>query len=107
MATGLPVVGPYAGGPRDLIAHCRTGFLLTPTIRGQAPAAIDALRDPAVRARFGAAGMALVRTRTWPSVCEELLDHYAAVLGGGGSCTDRRVTGVPVGPTEGRLPFVA
>jgi phosphatidylinositol alpha 1,6-mannosyltransferase len=84
MATGLPVVGPYAGGPRDLIAHCRTGFLLDPDqFEAKLPAAIDALRDSTVRARFGAAGMALVRTRTWSSVCEELLGHYAAVLDGG------------------------
>jgi phosphatidylinositol alpha 1,6-mannosyltransferase len=32
---------------------------------------------------MGAAGRRAVLGRTWPSVCEELLGHYAAVLDGG------------------------
>ncbi|QKT08373.1 glycosyltransferase family 1 protein [Gordonia sp. X0973] len=81
MASGLPVVGPDAGGPRDLIAHCRTGFLLDPVRFSDAlPGAIDSLRDPVTRARFGASGLARVRNRTWSSVCDELLSHYRAVV---------------------------
>ncbi|GED98759.1 glycosyltransferase family 4 protein [Gordonia crocea] len=81
MASGLPVVGPYAGGPRDLIGHCRTGFLLDPDqFEAKLPDAIDALRDPVTRGRFGGSGLAWVRTRTWSSVCDELLGHYRAVL---------------------------
>ncbi|MBX4378535.1 glycosyltransferase, partial [Mycobacterium tuberculosis] len=30
MASGLPVVGPDAGGPRDLVSAWRTGYLLDP-----------------------------------------------------------------------------
>ncbi|MFT3901004.1 MAG: glycosyltransferase family 1 protein [Gordonia sp. (in: high G+C Gram-positive bacteria)] len=82
MASGVPVIGPLAGGPRDLIAHERTGFLIDPDRFTDAlPAAIDELRDPATRARFGGAGLAWVRTRTWSSVCDELLEHYRAVVG--------------------------
>ncbi len=83
MASGLPVIGPLAGGPRDLVAHCRTGFLLDPDeFEDKLPGAVDALRDPATRARFGGSGLAWVRTRTWSAVCDELLGHYRAVLGG-------------------------
>ena len=82
MASGLPVIGPFAGGPRDLVAHCRTGFLLDPDqFEANLPAAIDALRDPVTRARFGGSALAWVRTRTWSAVCDELLGRYRAVVG--------------------------
>lgn len=82
MASGVPVIGPLAGGPRDLIAHCRTGFLLDPDqFEAGLPGALEALRDPATRARFGGSGLAWVRTRTWASVCDELLGHYRAAVG--------------------------
>ncbi len=83
MASGLPVVGPDAGGPRDLIGHCRTGYLLPPReFAERLPAVIDVLRDDALRAEFGRAGLGAVRARTWPAVCDELLGHYRAVTGG-------------------------
>lgn len=83
MASGLPVIGPDAGGPRDLVAHCRTGYLLPPPDYSERlPAAVDVLRDPALRAEFGRAALAAVRSRTWPAICDELLGHYRAVIGG-------------------------
>lgn len=84
MASGLPVVGPDAGGPRDLVAHCRTGYLLPPTeFAERLPAAIESLHNRVIRAEFGAAALAAVRTRTWPAICDELLGHYRALIGRG------------------------
>ena len=37
--------------------------------------------DPAARAAFGAAGRRSVLSRSWPALTEELIGHYAAVLG--------------------------
>lgn len=83
MASGVPVVAPAAGGPLDLVAHGRTGFLVPP----RDPAAVrDAVwslaADPGMRASFGAAARAMVEGRTWAAVGDQLIGHYAAVLSG-------------------------
>lgn len=81
LASGVPVIGPDAGGPRDLVAHCRNGYLLPPERFAELlPSAVGALRDPLVRDRFGVAARRSVAGRTWSAVCDELLDHYVQVL---------------------------
>ena len=81
-ASGLPVVAPAAGGPLDLVADGVTGYLVPPGDAGAFPAAVARLAaDPAGRAAFGAAGCRKVLGRTWPALTEELIGHYAAVLG--------------------------
>jgi phosphatidylinositol alpha 1,6-mannosyltransferase len=83
MASGLPVIAPNAGGPKDLVKPGRTGYLLTPHDREAFTAelcdVVTELTDPHLRARLGAAGRRAVLDRTWPAVCDELVDHYAAV----------------------------
>jgi phosphatidylinositol alpha 1,6-mannosyltransferase len=83
MASGVPVVAPAVGGPLDLVAHGRTGFLVPP----RDPAAVrDAVwslaADPEMRASFGLAARAMVEGRTWAAVGDRLIGHYAAVLTG-------------------------
>jgi phosphatidylinositol alpha 1,6-mannosyltransferase len=97
LASGLPVVAPDAGGPRDLVLPGRTGFLVPPRPEGAEPgdpavraadgrlrAAVEALLDDDVRARFAAAARPSVLHRTWAAVCDELLVHYAEVVGAAG-----------------------
>jgi phosphatidylinositol alpha 1,6-mannosyltransferase len=85
-ASGLPVIAPAAGGPLDLVRDGVTGFLVKP---GDAGALADAvatlLADPALRAAQGAAARQMVLNRTWPVMCDQLIGHYAAVLGAGSS----------------------
>jgi phosphatidylinositol alpha 1,6-mannosyltransferase len=85
LASGLPVVAPDAGGPRDLVLPGRTGHLVPlppedepgwPALR----AAVETLRDPALRAAYGSAARRSVLRRTWGAVCDELLCHYADVM---------------------------
>ncbi|RJO76518.1 glycosyltransferase family 1 protein [Nocardia panacis] len=84
LASGVPVIGPDAGGPRDLIAHCRNGYLLpVDRFTELLPSAVAALRDPALRTRFAGAARKSVLSRTWPAVCAELMGHYAEVTGAG------------------------
>lgn len=80
LASGVPAIAPDQGGPRDLIANCRDGYLLpTAEFADLLPGAIDTLRDPRLRARFGEAGRRSVTGRTWPALCEELFGHYESV----------------------------
>ncbi|MGW3039970.1 glycosyltransferase family 4 protein [Kitasatospora sp. NPDC001159] len=81
MASGVPVIGPAAGGPLDLVAHHRTG-LLVPTRDGAAVAraVAELAADPARRAAYGKAGRAEVTARTWEAVGDLLLRHYDEVL---------------------------
>jgi phosphatidylinositol alpha 1,6-mannosyltransferase len=80
LASGVPVLAPNAGGPRDLVEPGRTGFLLSDDPE-ELRARVDALRDPGLRGRFGEAARASVRGRTWPVLCAELMGHYQAVAG--------------------------
>lgn len=81
MASGLPVVAPRAGGPVDLVADGRTGYLVPPFEAAGFTAAIRELAaDPERRALFGAAGREAIAGRTWSAVGDELLGHYRAAL---------------------------
>jgi phosphatidylinositol alpha 1,6-mannosyltransferase len=93
LASGLPVVAPDAGGPRDLVLPDRTGHLV-----GDDAALRDAVRrllDPAVRARFGATARRSVLRRTWSTVGDELIAHYNGVLGEHHVNAGKRAVGVP------------
>lgn len=80
MASGLPVVAPNAGGPRDLVAPYRTGLLLdVDGFEARLPEAVEHLI--AERPRYSVAARRSVLTRTWPAICDELLAHYEAVIG--------------------------
>ena len=78
MASGLPVVAPDQGGPRDLVTPMQTGLLLgVAEFEAQLPASVGHLL--AERRRYAVAARRSVLHRTWPAICEELLGHYRAV----------------------------
>lgn len=82
MASGIPAIGPDAGGPRDLVSHCRTGYLLgVADFSERLVDAVGTLQDARVRAEFGAAARRWVHGRTWSAISDQLLGHYDAVLG--------------------------
>ena len=90
-ASGLPVVAPAAGGPLDLVEDGVTGYLVPPGDADAFPAAVARLAaDPAARAAFGAAGRRKVFGRSWAALTEELIGHYAAVLGRPRRATERQ-----------------
>ena len=79
LASGLPVIAPDAGGPRDLVAPDRTGLLLPVNeFEARLPGAVGHLL--AERHRYAPAARRSVLGRSWPVICDELLCHYEAVL---------------------------
>jgi len=80
MASGLPVIAPDAGGPRDLVVPYRTGLLLpVDEFDARLGTSVDHLIGE--RRRYSQAARRSVLGRTWPAICNELLGHYEAVLG--------------------------
>jgi phosphatidylinositol alpha 1,6-mannosyltransferase len=80
MASGLPVIAPNAGGPRDLVAPYRTGLLLE--VDEFAPKLADSVDHLiAERQRYSVAARRSVLYRTWPAICDQLLGHYEDVIG--------------------------
>jgi phosphatidylinositol alpha 1,6-mannosyltransferase len=81
LASGLPVLAPARGGPLDLVQPGRNGFLYPPgdldRLRRQAG---DLVADPAQRQVLALAARASVAQRTWPHLCDQLLDHYRSVM---------------------------
>lgn len=78
LASGLPVVAPDAGGPRDLVAPFRTGLLLpVKDFESGLSRSVDHLL--AQRPRYSTAARRSVVNRSWPRICDQLLDHYEAV----------------------------
>ena len=76
-ASGVPVIGPDAGGPRDLVAPGENGLLLAPERYARdVSAAVDTVL--ANRERMAAHARRTVRGRTWDAVCGQLFDHYLA-----------------------------
>ena len=79
LASGLPVIAPDAGGPRDLVTPYRTGLLLPVNeFEAQLPQAVSHLLEE--RPRYSVAARKSILERSWPAICDELLGHYEAVL---------------------------
>jgi phosphatidylinositol alpha 1,6-mannosyltransferase len=79
LASGLPVIAPDAGGPRDLVTPWRTGLLLgVKEFEAQLPNAVAHLLED--RQRYSVAARRSILERSWPTICDELLGHYEAVL---------------------------
>ena len=86
-ASGVPVVGPDRGGPRDLVREGVDGCLLDPRrYAAEISGTVD--RVLADRPRMAAAARATVVGRTWDSVCRQLFDHYHAA---GARSSTRRI----------------
>lgn len=86
-ASGVPVIGPDQGGPRDLVQPGVNGFLLDPRrYAAEVSATVDAVL--AEHATLAAGALDTVRGRTWDAICGQLFDHYAAA--GARSSTRRR-----------------
>ncbi|MGO2942486.1 MAG: glycosyltransferase family 4 protein [Brevibacterium aurantiacum] len=81
MASEVPVIAPARGGPLDLVDSSHTGWLYTPkdlaAMRGHV---MDLLGDEVKRRAFGLASRQQVLSRSWKSVCSQLIGHYSRAI---------------------------
>ena len=80
-AAGLPVIGTRDCGAEDAIREGETGVLIAQNDPEALSAAIIALlRDPARRARMGAAGAAHAAEHSWDKVARRMITIYEQML---------------------------
>jgi glycosyltransferase involved in cell wall biosynthesis len=74
MAAALPLVAVNRFGPAEIVEHGRTGWLVEPDDRAAlSDALVEAVADPAARARRGAAARATAHERyAWPALARRL-----------------------------------
>lgn len=70
-ASSIPAIVSDVGGPRDLVAHGKDGFVTKALDAGELANAIRLLvEDPALRSRMGRASRARVESRDWTEAFE-------------------------------------
>jgi glycosyltransferase involved in cell wall biosynthesis len=82
MACGVPPIAVDRLGPGEIIQNGETGWLVEPDdLDGLAGALLEAIDDPAERARRGALGRATAVERyAWPSIARRLADALEAAV---------------------------
>ncbi len=81
LASGLPVVAPASGGLTDVVAHGRTGLLCNPADHDGLHRNVKRLVvDIPLRRELARAARRSVAHRTWASLGDELLSHYATAI---------------------------
>jgi phosphatidylinositol alpha 1,6-mannosyltransferase len=82
LASGVPVVAPNRGGPRDLVQPGVNGILVRPDDAAEFAAVVDLLVAGApYRARLARGARPSVAGRSWAAIGEELVGHYIEVIG--------------------------
>jgi len=81
MACGLPVVAAVATGATSLVRDGETGMLVEPSdIDGFAEALERYAKDPELRRRHGAAGLAYAQTMDWDRINSAVVRIYLRVI---------------------------
>ncbi|WP_291313253.1 glycosyltransferase family 4 protein [Corynebacterium sp. UBA2622] len=82
-ASGVPTIGPRAGGPIDLIQEGYNGLLLdVDTFTHNLPDAVKYLLDDVRHAELRDNARESVADKTWDSLCGQLLDYYGEAIRG-------------------------
>lgn len=103
MAAGLAIVSADVESARALIAHGRTGLLVSQSdVNAYADGVERLLRDRPLARRLGKAARAAAEQYEWPAILDGVIDEYRTVINAGGSplhametiATDRHFDGV-------------
>ena len=80
-ASGVPTIGPRAGGPVDLIQERYNGLLLdVDTFTRDLPTAAEWLLHPDRHDALCHNARTSVQNKTWEALCEQLLGYYDEVI---------------------------
>jgi len=80
-ASGVPTIGPRAGGPVDLIQERYNGLLLdVDTFTRDLPVAAEWLLHPERHDALRHNARTSVQNKTWEALCEQLLGYYDEVI---------------------------
>ena len=80
-ASGVPTIGPRAGGPIDTIQEGYNGLLLdVETFERDLPAAAAHILADENLATMSANARTSIEDKTWPALCDQLLGYYNDVL---------------------------
>ncbi len=91
-ATGLPVVAPRAGGPVDIVTDGVDGHLFDPETPGSLRTHVErVLGDPVHADALGRRAHERVGGRSWSSVVDRLVEHYATATDTAAQRAARRV----------------
>ncbi|MBN8204245.1 glycosyltransferase family 4 protein [Bacillus sp. NTK034] len=85
LASGTPVIGADSGGVKSIIQDGVTGHLCQPgNVEEFSEAIINMLTNPKHRTQMGFEGREFALTQKWDRIFEDLLGHYAHVIGDSG-----------------------
>jgi phosphatidylinositol alpha 1,6-mannosyltransferase len=80
-SAGVPVIAPFAGGPKFLIENAVSGFLVDhEVLNGFTPVLYNLLSDSELMARIGEGGRRRVLDKSWAANNAKLLEFYASAM---------------------------
>jgi len=80
-SAGVPVIAPFAGGPKFLIENGVSGFLVDhEVLNGFTPVLYNLLSDSELMARIGEGGRRSVLDKSWAANNAKLLEFYASAM---------------------------
>jgi phosphatidylinositol alpha 1,6-mannosyltransferase len=80
LASGVPAVVPRTGGPADLVAHGRTGYVIDINDGEELNRTVNHHHARSDRKQMRIATRDSVSKRTWGRINNELTDHYQVVI---------------------------
>ena len=80
LASGVPAIVPRTGGPADLVAHGRTGYVIDISNREELNRTVNHHHARSDRKQMRIAARDSVSKRTWGRINNELADHYQGVI---------------------------
>lgn len=91
LASGVPVVGPSAGGLKDRIEHGTNGLHYVPGDLDQLRAAVVRMgQEPELRRTMGTAARQALTACSWEATNDLLINHYQEAISGTGPGTAAR-----------------